>query len=102
MAETQVDEQAMFEVARKIDSGESRNAYLRQMCADDSALQQRVAALLRAYEESESFLETPASGLGATPGDTEIFQRVTERPGTVIVPYKLLQQIGEGGRSEEG
>jgi serine/threonine protein kinase/tetratricopeptide (TPR) repeat protein len=36
--------------------------------------------------------EKPAAQLTATVDDP-----VTERPGTVIGPYKLLQQIGEGG-----
>src|SRR5436309_1887038 len=28
---------------------------------------------------------------------TGVFESSSERPGTVIGPYKLLQQIGEGG-----
>jgi hypothetical protein len=67
MAQVHADEQAIFEVARKIDSRESRQAYLQQTCGGDDALKQRVAALLRAYEESESFLESPPLGLGAAP-----------------------------------
>src|SRR5215467_7513240 len=97
MAQVQADEQAIFEVARKIDSRESRQAYLQQMCGGDDALKQRVAALLRAYEESESFLESPPLGLGAATSmldDPMIGRPVTEGP---IGPYKLLQQIGEGG-----
>src|SRR5262249_51696696 len=51
-----------------------------------------------------SFLEAPARDLSATGEFTpspEDEQRetlvITERPGTVIGPYKLLEQIGEGG-----
>jgi serine/threonine protein kinase len=47
---------------------------------------------LEAHQEAGSFLESPAAGLVAT-----IDEPVTERPGTVIGPYKLLEQIGEGG-----
>ena len=36
-------------------------------------------------------------GPAVSHSDTERFPPVTERPGTVIGPYKLLQQIGEGG-----
>ena len=51
------DEQAIFEVARKIDSREAREAYLQQVCGDDAAIGQRARALLKAYEESGSFLD---------------------------------------------
>ncbi len=40
------------------------------------------------------FLEQPAI-IGDATGDGE--PTIRERPGTVIGPYKLLQQIGEGG-----
>ncbi len=70
-----------------------RAAYLDQACAEDPALRQRVEALLRAQEAAGSFLQAPPSGLCATVDAVP----VTERPGTVIGPYKLLQQIGEGG-----
>src|SRR5207247_4007665 len=47
---------------------------------------------LSAQAELGSFLEAPVPALTATVDDP-----VTERPGTVIGPYKLLEQIGEGG-----
>jgi serine/threonine protein kinase len=93
MVAMNLDEQAIFEVARKIDSREAREAYLQQICGNDAALEQRVRALLKAYDESASFLESPA----ATPAGTIDIPTATECPGTVIGPYKLLQQIGEGG-----
>src|SRR4051794_902902 len=49
--------------------------------------------LLQGYEEQESFLGSPAAGLTSTTAQRSI----SEQPGTVIGPYKLLQQIGEGG-----
>src|SRR5262249_28857164 len=67
-------------------------AYLQQVCGGEAALGQRVRALLGAYEESASFLEAPPAGLLAT-----VDEPPRERPGTVIGPYKLLEQIGEGG-----
>src|SRR6476619_4953415 len=99
MAQTQTDEQSIFEAARKIDSCESRQAYVQQMCGDDSVLQQRVAALLRAYDLSESFLESPPPGLEIGASHLveclTIERPITESTGTLIGPYKLLQQIGE-------
>src|SRR5262249_19230143 len=92
MAALPVDEQAIFEAARKLASREAREAYLQQACGDDAATLRRVRALLKAYEEGASFLEVPAAPLvGAIAGP------IGERLGTVIGPYKLLEQIGEGG-----
>jgi serine/threonine protein kinase len=91
MIATNLDEQAIFEVARKIDSRETREAYLQQVCGDKVAIGLRVRALLKAYEESASFLESPAVPL------VTLDEPIAERPGTVIGSYKLLEQIGEGG-----
>jgi WD40 repeat protein/serine/threonine protein kinase len=54
-----------------------------------------VESLLEASARAGSFLESPAaaSHLVATVDELP----VTERPGTVIGSYKLLEQIGEGG-----
>jgi len=92
MASEKLDEKAIFNVARKIASPEARAEYLHQACGDDRNLLERVTTLLRAYEEQASFLESPPAG-DAPPID----QPITEKPGTVIGPYKLLEQIGEGG-----
>ena len=92
MATRNLDEQAIFEVARKIDAGEAREAYLLEVCGEDAAIKRRVRALLKAYQESASFLESPAASLVAA-----LDEPMRERPGTVIGPYKLLEQIGEGG-----
>ena len=67
---------------------EEREAYLREACADDQALYQRVSALLQAQVEIGSFHEAPAP---------TVDQPITESPGTVIGPYKLNERIGEGG-----
>ncbi len=44
-------------------------------------------------ERAGNFLEAPAPGLTSA----REARSLSERPGTVIGPYKLLQQIGEGG-----
>jgi serine/threonine protein kinase/Flp pilus assembly protein TadD len=54
-------------------------------------LRAEVEALLRANECSGDLLDLPDK-----PAAT-IDEPITERPGTVIGPYKLLEQIGEGG-----
>ncbi|MCI0335684.1 MAG: protein kinase, partial [Planctomycetes bacterium] len=95
MIPASLSEEEVFQMARRIDSAEARNAYLDQACGDDRALRAQVEALLAAYQTSESFLESPASEIASEIPTRD--QTVTERPGTVIGPYKLLQQIGEGG-----
>ena len=67
-------------------------AFLDQACAGDVLLRAEVEKLLRARSEMGSFHEMPRSALLA-PG----YAPVSEGPGTVIGPYKLLEQIGEGG-----
>ena len=94
MPEKQLEDQAIFEVARNIDSTTARETYIHQMCGEDLGLEQRVKALLQAFEESGSFLESPPSELGVAATRLE---PVREQVGTQIGPFKLLQQIGEGG-----
>jgi serine/threonine protein kinase/Tfp pilus assembly protein PilF len=67
-------------------------AFLEQACAGDVPLRAEVERLLRACSELGSFHEAQGSRLVATAQEP-----VTERPGTVIGPYKLMEQIGEGG-----
>jgi len=95
VADFNLDDQAIFEVARKIEPGEARQAYLRQVCSEDPELEGRVQALLEAYEQSESFLEAPPPEVvGRT---ATVDYESLERPGAEIGPFKLLQKIGEGG-----
>ena len=53
---------------------------------------ERVEKLLQAHFRAGNFLEPSATTL-----QPAIDQAIQEGPGTVIGPYKLLQQIGEGG-----
>ena len=71
-------------------TGQARAAFLDEHCKDDVELRNRLEALLRANDNPDPFLDASA------PVGT-IDEPVTDRPGTVIGPYKLLQQIGEGG-----
>src|SRR5262249_14702984 len=67
-------------------------AFLEQACAGDGVLRAGVEKLLRAQAEIGSFHEEPRAPVVVT-----VDEPVSERPGTVIGPYKLLEQIGEGG-----
>jgi serine/threonine protein kinase/tetratricopeptide (TPR) repeat protein len=67
--------------------------YLEEACAGDQALRHQVEVLLRAHAGADSLFDQSASGPLATIDEPA----VVEQPGTVIGPYKLLEQIGEGG-----
>jgi serine/threonine protein kinase/Tfp pilus assembly protein PilF len=93
MASHLLDEKAIFNIARQIGSPAARSEYLRQACGSDAALLGQVETLLRAYEQQASFLESPPLAGSAPTSDSPL----SERLGMQIGPYKLLQQIGEGG-----
>jgi WD40 repeat protein/serine/threonine protein kinase len=75
-------------------SAGERAAYLDAACGTDAELRARIEALLRAHEQAGGFLreDVEVRDPRATTDDP-----VGERPGMVIGPYKLLEQIGEGG-----
>ena len=65
---------------------------LAELAGDDEELRRRIHLLLAAHRDAGSFLESPADALAGTLDEPN-----REVPGTMIGPYKLLQQIGEGG-----
>ena len=64
-------------------------------CGGDSELRRRVEALIEAHEHSGSFLDSPPKDLAGT--SPTLHQSLPEQAGSLIGPFKLLQQIGEGG-----
>jgi WD40 repeat protein/serine/threonine protein kinase len=94
MADAKADEAAIFNSARQIRDREARRGFLQDACNGDRILLLRIEALLQVHDESPDFLEaTPYPTLAA---NTWTWAGV-EEPGTQIGPYKLIQQIGEGG-----
>jgi serine/threonine protein kinase len=95
-----VNERELFIAALQIDDPAKRSAFLDTGCAADAELRRRVEALLQAFVQAGNFMQQPAAA-GATsampPGGQPLNSAPAEAPGTVIGPYKLLQQIGEGG-----
>src|SRR5438093_1713193 len=88
----------IFLSALEIPSPDQRRAFLHKACRDESGLRDEVYALLAANDSAGSFLSSPPSVVVlAGQQATESFRSITEGPGTVIGPYKLLEQIGEGG-----
>src|SRR5262249_51338968 len=89
---TAMQEQSLFIEALEREDPAERSAFLERVCAGDPALRQRIERLLLRHQGAGTFLESPAPALADTTDE-----QVRERPGTVIGPYKLLEQIGEGG-----
>src|SRR5262245_16805178 len=92
MAEGPPDLEAIFFAARQ-KKAEDRAAYLDAVCAADADLRRRVEQFLLAQAEIGSFLERPA----LEPPTEDAAGRGRERPGMMVGPYKLMEQIGEGG-----
>jgi len=70
-----------------------RRARLDEACAGDAALRNRVDELIASFQAAGSFLDKK-------PGEIRVtldMPAVSEKPGTQIGPYKLREQIGEGG-----
>jgi serine/threonine protein kinase/WD40 repeat protein len=91
MADPQHDEKSVFLRAIELAAAEERAAFLDTACGSNRQLRADVEALLSAHDRPQELLDA------ADVVSPAIGQPVAERPGAVIGPYKLLQQIGEGG-----
>jgi tetratricopeptide (TPR) repeat protein/serine/threonine protein kinase len=87
-----MNERAIFEAALDRKDPEERSAFLNQVCGADQPLRHHIEGLLKAHEMLGSFLAAPPPAPAVT-----IDGPITEGPGTIIGPYKLMEQIGEGG-----
>jgi WD40 repeat protein/serine/threonine protein kinase len=85
--------ESIFFAALEKRSPEARAAYLEDVCGRDTELRRSVERLLNAQPKVGSFLQAAAPA----PAATADHRPILEEPGTRIGPYKLLQQIGEGG-----
>src|SRR5262249_51130811 len=87
-----VDEAAIFAAALACGTPEARRAFVKQACAGDARLEGLVEGLLQAHDHPDSFWQAAEPGLVAA-----VEEPLAEGAGTVLGPYKLLEQIGEGG-----
>jgi serine/threonine protein kinase len=97
MAEDGVQLDEAFHHARRLGDADARGAYVDQVCGADALLRARLHALLRAHDEAGSFLGTPAGAGQLEALLDDVAPAPLEGSGSVIGPYKLPQQIGEGG-----
>jgi serine/threonine protein kinase/Flp pilus assembly protein TadD len=86
-----MNERDIFTAARQLQGAAEQDAFLDEACASDQELRCRIVALLEEQAQLGSFLEH------SNPPAVTVDDSITERIGTVIGPYKLLEQIGEGG-----
>ena len=92
MSEAKQDIQGLFCEALEKGSPEELWHFLDAACGDDAELRDHLEDLLESHREAANFLG------GATPDEaTWNMPGVTETIGTQIGPYKLREQIGEGG-----
>jgi serine/threonine protein kinase len=83
-----LDEQARSVFLAALDAApEQWPVFVAEACGEDDALRGRVEQLLRAHREMETI----------QPGRAERRDEPAEHPGASVGPYRLLEQIGEGG-----
>jgi WD40 repeat protein/serine/threonine protein kinase len=104
-----MSERDLFIAALQISDPSERSAWIDRECGGDAALRERVEVLMQAFDKAGSLLESPVVACevnGGHQGQIEVSRQhllatidepISERPGTVIGPFKLLEQIGEGG-----
>ena len=92
-----MNEETIFAAALGKTDPAERAVYLEGACGGDPGLRRRVEDLLRAHEPSGDLLQRPPARRPSTGVATPLDPPAGEGPGTRIGPYKLLQQIGEGG-----
>src|SRR5215475_13856680 len=94
-----MSERDIFIAALQKGDPAARQAYLDEACARQPELRRQVEDLLRLHEGAGSFLQKPAAESVATGPVRGAGEQAPspEAGGTVIGPYKLIEQIGEGG-----
>jgi serine/threonine protein kinase len=75
----------IFDEALRRSPGAERSAFIDSACGENAELRRRSARLLASHETAGAFMSVPSRA----PHD--------ETPPAQIGPYKLLEQIGEGG-----
>ena len=87
------NEESIFAQALGKASAAERDAYLDRACGNDAGLRRDVEALLAAHECVAGILDVPA----AEADSTQVAPSSPHQVGSMIGPYRLLEQIGGGG-----
>jgi WD40 repeat protein/serine/threonine protein kinase len=96
MLPAQQHEEALFRAAAELPSGAVRHAFLKQACAGDPVLRQRLETQLAAHDQTNSPTPPEAPASNATI-NIDLSYPPDEAVGQTLGRYKLLENIGEGG-----
>lgn len=96
------DEKTIFLAALEIESDRERQAYLTRACGDDQRLLAAVKELIAIHRQEQNLLDAPlvtAPTLDRLPDFNRqpAARRAFEATSGEIGPYRLREQIGEGG-----
>jgi serine/threonine protein kinase/tetratricopeptide (TPR) repeat protein len=86
------DAKSLFFEALDLESAEELDSFLQLRCGTNAELRDRVECLIRANQRAGKLL-----GGSYASSQTEDMPGFGEQLGTSIGPYKLMEQIGEGG-----
>ena len=88
--------ESIFFAALEKETPEARAVYLDDACKGDANMRRYIERMLNSHPKLDGFLQqSPAPRVNEEPATIEPL--IEERPGSIIGPYKLLQQLGEGG-----
>ncbi len=90
-----MNERTIFLSVLERNSPEDRSACLNEACGNDAGLRERVELLLAAHAGKCQLLDEPMDAGAVVTADQVV--DYSEHAGTQIGPYKLREQIGEGG-----
>ncbi|MFY9252600.1 MAG: serine/threonine-protein kinase [Fuerstiella sp.] len=91
--------EGIFLQALQIEDPGAREEFLVQLSSEDQDRGLRVRALLRAYDDAGSFLESPVGGTKPSEDISLGFLKPADKEGVLgtIGPYEVLEVIGRGG-----
>jgi serine/threonine protein kinase len=88
--------EAIFGHAIEYATAQERDAFLDQACQSDAGLRQEVEKLIVDYFRAGDFLEQPVADISVSAAD----QPLPNYVGTQIGPFKVREQLAEGGMGE--